>query len=56
MQYNLVHIFEIHVVAKFHEEIMIFYEIRGHLGSLPFYSAQTRDYEGPLRKKLQNLK
>ena len=30
---------------------MIFDEIWGHLVILPFYRAQTRDFEGPLRKK-----
>ena len=43
--------FRIHVLAKFHEEILIFDEIRGHLVILPFYRAQTRDSEGPLRKR-----
>ena len=41
-------IFIIHVLAKSHEEILIFDEIRGHLGILQFYRVQTRDSEGPL--------
>ena len=44
-------IIKIHILAKFHDEIMIFEGIRGHLVILPFYRAQTRDSEGPLRKK-----
>ena len=44
-------ILNIHVLAKFHEEILIFDEIRGHLVVLQFYRAQTRDSKGPLRKK-----
>ena len=50
-QYNNVSIIKIHILAKFHEKIMIFGEIRGHLVILPFYRAQTRDSYGPLRKK-----
>ena len=46
--YNHVSIFKIHVVAMFHEEILIFDEIRGHLVILPIYRAQTRDSEDPL--------
>jgi len=42
-QYNDVSIIKIHILAKFHEKIMIFGEIRGHLVILPFYRAQTRD-------------
>ena len=44
-------IFIIHVLAKSHEEILIFDEIRGHLGILQFYRVQTRDSEGPLQKR-----
>ena len=50
-QYDDVSIIKIHILAKFHEKIMIFGEIRGHLVILPFYRAQTRDFYGPLRKK-----
>ena len=42
-QYNDVFIIKIHILAKFHEKIMIFGETRGHLVILPFYRAQTRD-------------
>ena len=47
-QYSHVFVIEIHVLAKFHEEIM---GRRGHLLILPFYRAQTRDTEGPFRKR-----
>ena len=50
-QYNHVSIIKIHILAKFHEKMMILGEIRGHLVILPFYRAQTRDSYGPLRKK-----
>ena len=46
-QYNHVFIIKIHILAKFHEKIMICNEIRGLLVILPFYRAQTRDSEGP---------
>ena len=39
---------ELHILAKFHEEMINFDEIRGHLLILPFYRAQTRAFEGPL--------
>ena len=42
-QYNHVSIIKIHILAKFHEKIMIFGEISGHLVILPIYRAQTRD-------------
>ena len=42
---------KIHILAKFHEEIMVFEEIRGHLLILPFYRAQAKASQGPLRKK-----
>ena len=42
-QYNDVSIIKIHILAKFHEKIIIFNEIRGYLVILPSYRAQTRD-------------
>ena len=42
-QYNHVSIIKIHILAEFHEKIMIFGEISGHLVILPIYRAQTRD-------------
>ena len=50
-QYNHVFILKIHVLANFHENRMIFDEIRGHLVILPFYRAQPRDCKCLLRKK-----
>ena len=50
-QYDYDFIITTHVLAKVHEEIMIFEEVRGHLVILLFYRAQTRDSEGPLRKR-----
>ena len=38
-------------LKKFYEEVMIFDEIRGHSVILPFYRAQTRRSDGPLRKR-----
>ena len=35
---------------------MIFDEIRGHLVILPYYRAQTRDFEGHLSKRAMNFK
>ena len=51
-QCSHVFIIKIHILAKFHEKIMIFDEIRGHLVISPFYRAQTRNSEGPLRTKV----
>ena len=42
--------FLLHVLATFYEE-MIFDEIRGYLVILPFYRAQTRASENPLRNR-----
>ena len=42
-QYNHVSIIKIHILAEFHEKIMIFGEISGHFVILPIYWAQTRD-------------
>ena len=39
------------ILAKFRQERMIFDEIRGHSVILPFYRAQTRHSDGPLRKR-----
>ena len=50
-QYNHVFIIKIHVLANFHEDSVIFDEIRGHLVILPFYRAQPRDCKGLLRKR-----
>ena len=40
-----------HIMTNFHDKIMIFYEIRGYLVIFPFYRAQTRNFDGPLRKR-----
>ena len=50
-QYCHLAIIKIHVLVKFHEEIMIFVEIRGHLVILSFYRAQTGYSKGCLRKR-----
>ena len=42
---------KIHILAKFHEEMTIFDEIRGHLLIILPYRAQTKASEGPIKKK-----
>ena len=45
-QFQQISIIKINILAKFHQERMIFDEIRGHLLILPFYRALTRASEG----------
>ena len=42
---------KINILAKFHEEMIIFDEIKGHLLILPFKRAQVRAPGTPLRNR-----
>ena len=50
-KYNHIFIIKTHVLEKFREKMMLFDKIRGHLVIFSYYSAQTTDPEGPLRKR-----
>ena len=55
-QFYHVSIIEINILFKFHEENMLFDEIKGYSLTLLFSSAKTRISEGLLWEKAINLK
>ena len=55
-KFQHVSIIKMNILAKFHQEKMIFDEIRGHLLILLIYRALTSASEGLLRKKAIKFK